>query len=57
MNGQDPDVEPPGWNELGYGLYQWTIFFVLIALGGLLFDLSIILSLELHQFLFKYRLQ
>lgn len=56
MNGQDPEVEPPGWNELGYGLYQWTIFVTAVLLGSLFLLLCIWAGLELHQFLFKYRL-
>ncbi len=56
MNGQDPEVEPPRWSELGYGLYQWAIFFLMIAVGGLLFLLSIVASFKLHQIIFNYTL-
>jgi hypothetical protein len=31
MNGQDPEVEPPRWSELGYGLYHWAIFACFVA--------------------------
>lgn len=57
MNGQDPELEPPGWSELGYGLYQGAIFAIAILLGTMFLLLSVWGGLELYQILFKYNLQ
>ena len=52
MNGQDHEVEPPGWNELGYGIYQGALFAIAIALIMMLVLLPLLSGAAIRDFSF-----
>lgn len=52
MNGQDPDVEPPNWNELGYGLYHGAIFAIAIAMILLMALIPLLTGAAIRHFFF-----
>ena len=52
MNGQYPEVEPPGWNELGYGIYQGALFAIAIALIMMLVLLPLLSGAAIRDFSF-----